>query len=45
MRIKTSKRKKVACLMFRKRGFKLSLINSFTILLKASKMENQYETR
>ena len=31
--------KKVACLMFRKRGFKLSLINSFTILLKASKMQ------
>ena len=31
IRIKTSKRKKVACLMFRKKGFKLPLITSFAI--------------
>ena len=34
MCIKTSKRKKVPCLMFHKKGFKLLLITSFTILLE-----------
>ena len=38
MRIKTFKRKKVACFMFRKKGFKLPLITSFAILLYATNL-------